>query len=341
MIWKEQTNIVIRWPHLELDFYKLIVCIFLTLFVSNAHLFVIVCMTSVGDHESASDDYLCFRDKMDSEPESFDRLRCFFFERPFLRTHLSFLGWWLGAVGTIAGGEECSLIDGNAVTARFCDVGPLTFDNVNYILYAAEKTTCSVRRITFSPSLLFASWSLTIDHGLLCLFVVLVTTLVGIQPATCMYLWRSISFCFMVCEYCLSPVVASYACGSVDGYAYSNGPARLKQPTGIALDSTMNMLYIADFGVATVRQLNLATGYLLTVAGIGLRLPLQIHSFNQLTFVLINRCALGKWRTWNERRPDSCHNVTNGKRRCTLDVRILFVYFLFNHDLLSQLDLCM
>lgn len=82
-----------------------------------------------------------------------------------------------------------------------------------------------------------------------------------------------------LCVNCLL-LVASYACGSVDGYAYSNGPARLKQPTGIALDSTMNMLYIADFGVATVRQLNLATGYLLTVAGIGLRLPLQIHSFN-------------------------------------------------------------
>jgi uncharacterized protein (TIGR03437 family) len=68
-----------------------------------------------------------------------------------------------------------------------------------------------------------------------------------------------------------SGVITTYAGNGSRGYAGDNGQAStatLYFPAGLALDAAGN-LYIADYGNATVRKVNKATGVITTVAGVG------------------------------------------------------------------------
>jgi hypothetical protein len=65
-------------------------------------------------------------------------------------------------------------------------------------------------------------------------------------------------------------VITTIAGDGVEGYSGDGGPAtsaELNTPKGIALDSTGQHLFISDTGNAVVREVNLATGVISTVAG--------------------------------------------------------------------------
>ena len=67
-------------------------------------------------------------------------------------------------------------------------------------------------------------------------------------------------------------VITTVAGTGVAGYSGDSGPAtsaELNAPMGIALNSSGQLLFIADSGNATVREVNLATGVISTVAGNG------------------------------------------------------------------------
>lgn len=69
-------------------------------------------------------------------------------------------------------------------------------------------------------------------------------------------------------------VVTTVAGNGVTGFSGDGGPATeasLHNPGGLALDATRQLLYIADFRNHRVRQVNLRTGLITTVAGDGFK----------------------------------------------------------------------
>jgi len=173
-----------------------------------------------------------------------------------------------GQVTTLAGSTTAGFQNGVGANARFNNPTGLAIDPSTNNLYVCDWNNGAVRMITSTGVVTTVAGTGTSGYNDGATSSAQFSRPLGVafDPATQrLYVGDSSNNCIrLISAGVVSTLAGNTAAGSVDGVGTA---ARFNVPSGVVLDGFGN-LYIADYGAARIRCLNLATNYVSTVTGV-------------------------------------------------------------------------
>jgi len=176
-----------------------------------------------------------------------------------------------GVVTTLAGSAlNIGSVDGTGSTARFSSPGGIMVDGSDNI-YVADSNNHTIRQVTTGGvvTTLIGRAGFGFDDGTGNAARFTYPGGVAVDNAGTLYIADYNSH--TIRKITIGGVVTTLAgtaglSGSSDGFGSA---ARFNQPVGVALNSANTLLYVADSGNHTIREIDLATGGVTTLAGTG------------------------------------------------------------------------
>ena len=188
-----------------------------------------------------------------------------------------------GIITTFAGGGTLLGDNGPAISANLKNLYNITVDSFRKFLYIADAGNRRIRKVDLSTNIITTiagtgTEGSSGDGGPATSAQLTIPTGVAIDSSRNILYIADIGNCSIrQVDMSLNPPIITRIAGSGAGFAGSSGDggpaisALLKVPYGITVDSSNNILYIADTGNNRIRKVVLSTNIITTIAGNGTR----------------------------------------------------------------------